>query len=67
MIEIKMIEGEFEMNAKAGKVEFFTETVMVIWKMTEAYAEQRELSLDAAFEEIREKVQQCIELEKKYE
>lgn len=65
MIEIKMNEGEFEMNAKAGKVEFFTETVMVVWKLAEAYAELRELSLDAAFDEIRENVEQCIELEKK--
>lgn len=64
MIEIKINKGNLEMDANAvGLVEFLTETIAIVWKLTEAYAEQRAISIDEAFEEIREKVELAKEWE----
>ena len=52
------------MDANAvGLVEFLTETIAIVWKLTEAYAEQRAISIDEAFEEIHEKVELAKEWE----
>jgi translation elongation factor EF-G len=63
MIEIKMNKGDLKIDANSGLVEFLTETIAIVWKLTEAYAEQRSISVDEAFEEIREKVELAKEWE----
>lgn len=63
MIEIKMNEGKFELNALADKSQFLAEAVLVVKELTGAYAQQRSISFDEAFEEIREKVELAKEWE----
>ncbi len=67
MIEIKMNEGEFELKALADKSQFLAEAVLVVKELTGAYAQQRSISFDEAFEEIREKVKLAKGWEKECE